>query len=553
MKKAFLQIYLVVLCLSAQAQKVTNIRAEQRGQDIVILYSLETTSPCDVSLLLSQDNGATWSIPLKNVSGDVGKNIASGEKQINWNVLEEREQLVGDKIKFKVIANGKRSFEPELVFVEGGAFQMGSNSGEEDEKPIHSVTLSSFYIGRYEVTQAQWKAVMGNNPSNFGGCDDCPVENVSWIDVQQYIAKLNSQTDKNYRLPTEAEWEFSARGRKSSKGYTYSGSNDLNAVAWNTDNSGSKTHTVGGKQANELGVYDMSGNVWEWCSDWYGTYNSYSETNPTGASSDQYRVLRGGGWNFYASGCRTTNRFGYFPHNRDINYGFRLVLPIAQKDPLNHEVIFVEGGTFQMGSNSGEQDERPVHSVTLSAFNIGKYEVTQAQWKAVMGSNPSYFKECDQCPVEQVSWNDVQYFIRELNAQTGKNYRLPTGAEWEYAAKGGKSSKGFTYSGSNDLNAVAWNTDNSGGKTHSVGGKQANELGVCDMTGNVFEWCSDWEGTYNNDSETNPTGASSGQYRVLRGGSWYNNAGICRSAFRNRDIPERGGINRGFRLVLPVE
>ena len=329
MKKIVFQIIFSLLCLSAQSQKVSNIRAEQRGQEIVVLYSLETTSPCEVSLLLSQDNGATWSAPLKNVSGDVGKNIAAGEKQISWRVLEEREQLVGDKIKFKVVASGKKSFEPEMVFVEGGTFQMGSSSGESDEKPVHSVTLSAFNIGKYEVTQAQWKAVMGNNPSSFTGCDDCPVDNVSWNDVQQYISKLNSQTGKNYRLPTEAEWEYSAKGGKSSKGYTYSGSNNLNAVAWYTDNSGSKTHAVGGKKANELGIYDMAGNVWEWCSDWYGTYNRYSETNPTGASSGQIRVLRGGSWYYDASSCRAAKRVRNDPDYR-YSLGFRLVLPAVR-------------------------------------------------------------------------------------------------------------------------------------------------------------------------------------------------------------------------------
>ena len=218
----------------------------------------------------------------------------------------------------------------EMIFVEGGTFQMGSSSGDSDEKPVHSVTLSGFNIGKYEVTQAQWTAVMGNNPSSFTGCDDCPVENVSWNDVQQYISKLNSQTGKNYRLPTEAEWEFSARGGKSSEGYTYSGSNDLNSVAWNADNSGSKTHSVGGKQANELGIYDMTGNVWEWCSDWYGAYNSYSETNPTGASSGPDRVLRGGSWYDIAYGCRTAIRFGVNPDDGDDYGGFRLVLPVVR-------------------------------------------------------------------------------------------------------------------------------------------------------------------------------------------------------------------------------
>ena len=226
---------------------------------------------------------------------------------------------------------------------------------------------------------------------------------------------------------------------------------------------------------------------------------------------------------------------------------------VAQKDPLNHEMIFVEGGTFQMGSSSGESDEKPVHSVTLSAFNIGKYEVTQAQWKAVMGNNPSDFAGCDDCPVENVSWNDAEDFIQELNAQTGMNYRLPTEAEWEYAAKRGKRSKGYTYSGSNDLNSVAWTIDNSGRKSHAVGGKQANELGVYDMAGNVWEWCSDWYGEYNSYSETNPTGVSSGQDRVLRGGSWDSDVSGCRLAYRARNFPDIKGDNIGFRLVLPIE
>jgi TonB family protein len=226
---------------------------------------------------------------------------------------------------------------------------------------------------------------------------------------------------------------------------------------------------------------------------------------------------------------------------------------VAQKDPLNHEMIFVEGGTFQMGSSSGESDEKPVHSVTLSAFNIGKYEVTQAQWKVLMGSNPSHFKDCDDCPVEYVSWDEVQGFIRNLNALSSKNYRLPTEAEWEFSARGGKSSKGFTYSGSNDLNAVAWNADNSGSKTHAVGGKQANELGIYDMSGNACEWCCDWYGKYNSYSETNPTGASSGQYSVLRGGSWNFVANLCRTARRGWYNPDYGSMNFGFRLVLPVE
>lgn len=328
MKNFCFQLPLIFFCISTQAQKVSNVHAEQRGQDIVVLYSLETSSPCEVSLLLSQDNGATWSIPLKNVAGDVGKNIAAGEKQITWKVLEEQEYLVGDKMKFKVIANGRKSFEPEMVFVEGGTFQMGSNSGNSDERPGHSVTLGSFNIGKYEVTQAQWKAVMGSNPSNFSGCNDCAVEYVSWDDVQKYILKLNFQTNMNYRLPTEAEWEYASKGGLASKGYTYSGSNDLYSIAWYVGNSGNKTHSVGSKNSNELGINDMSGGVWEWCSDWHRDYCMYGEINPFGDSHGGYnRVLRGGSFNEDQGDCRTVNRANHYPDHKDSQLGFRLVHP----------------------------------------------------------------------------------------------------------------------------------------------------------------------------------------------------------------------------------
>jgi len=226
---------------------------------------------------------------------------------------------------------------------------------------------------------------------------------------------------------------------------------------------------------------------------------------------------------------------------------------VAQKDLLNHDMVFVEGGSFQMGSETTEADERPVHSVTLSSFNIGKYEVTQSQWKAVMGSTRSYFKDCDNCPVEYVSWDDVQVFIRKLNIQTGKNYRLPTEAEWEYAAKGGRLSKGYTYSGSNDINDVAWYDGNSDRKTHEVGRKTANELGIYDMSGNVWEWCYDLYGSYNSTDQKNPYGSPTGWWRVHRGGNWFLSAYDCRSVSRNHINADFGDEVRGFRLVHPIE
>ena len=206
------------------------------------------------------------------------------------------------------------------------------------------------------------------------------------------------------------------------------------------------------------------------------------------------------------------------------------------------------GATSEQGSDA-DSDEKPTHSVTLSGYYIGKYEVTQELWKAVMGSNPSYFKG-DNLPVENVSWNDVQEFLRKLNAMTGKSYRLPTEAEWEFAARGGNSSSGYKYSGSNSIGSVAWYWENSGSRTHAVGTKSPNELGIYDMSGNVWEWCQDWYGSYSSSWQRNPQGSNSGSYRVYRGGSWISNARSCRVSFRNRFTPDYRNYYLGFRLAL---
>ncbi len=226
----------------------------------------------------------------------------------------------------------------------------------------------------------------------------------------------------------------------------------------------------------------------------------------------------------------------------------------AEINKLFNNMVYVSGGTFTMGGtseqgNEAENDEKPTHNVTLSSYYICKYEVTQALWRAVMGSNPSYFKG-DNLPVEQVSWNDCQAFINRLNSYTGRNFRLPTEAEWEFAARGGNYSRRYKYSGSNYIDDVAWYYDNSGGRTHPVGTKQANELGLYDMSGNVWEWCSDWYGAYNSYSQTDPTGPYSGSRRVLRGGSWYCSAGSCHSSYRIGGPPDYSYYDLGLRLVL---
>ena len=225
--------------------------------------------------------------------------------------------------------------------------------------------------------------------------------------------------------------------------------------------------------------------------------------------------------------------------------------------PIEPEMILVQGGTFTMGCTSEqgddcEDDEKPARQVTISDFYIGKYEITQAQWKAVMGYNLSHFRG-DNLPVEMVSWNEVREFITKLNGMTGHRYRLPTEAEWEYAARGGNKSNGYKYSGSNTIDSVAWYKDNSGGQTRPVGAKQANELGIYDMSGNVYEYCSDWYVNYNSNAQTNPQGPSTGSSRVFRGGSWNRNAKNARVSYRGNGNPDEGYGNLGFRLALSLK
>lgn len=238
--------------------------------------------------------------------------------------------------------------------------------------------------------------------------------------------------------------------------------------------------------------------------------------------------------------------------------------PIETKTYVFNGVSFtmvqVEGGTFEMGATAEQDsqltwaDEYPTHQVTLSTFSIGATEVTQALWLAVMDTLPCRFKNDLMLPVESVSWNDCQEFISRLNAQTGMNFRLPTEAEWEFAARGGNRSKGYQFSGSNDINAVAWwgygYGGNSNYSTNRVAQKLPNELGIYDMSGNVWEWCQDWYRGYSGEAQTNPTGPLSGQYRIYRGGSWNNDSKFCRVSFRYNNKPDTRLTSVGLRLAL---
>ena len=302
-----------------QIGKEISISTDQSGDKIYVDGSYVGISPMSLNLsygsheIKTERNG-------KTVSKTINVAQSGGDNSVKLTFFGNQTITVNG-VSFKMIA------------VEGGTFSMGATSEQGSDaygskKPVHNVTLSDYYIGETEVTQELWKAVMGSNPSNSTGSKK-PVERVSWNDCQTFITKLNQLTGKNFRLPTEAEWEYAARGGNKSQGYKYSGSNSIDDVAWYSNNCSIRTHDVKTKAANELGIYDMSGNVYEWCQDWYGSsyYSSSPENNPTGPASGSSRVLRGGSWiNSSAWDCRVSFRDYGNPDNRFVCYGLRLVL-----------------------------------------------------------------------------------------------------------------------------------------------------------------------------------------------------------------------------------
>ena len=327
--------------LSAMKVEITN-------EEFVVTTSTTATLRADyswpgkvvsIAIEVSEDGGFANAMSFEaSVSGNSLTFTATGlkaETKYYYRIITDTGSVTFESETRTFETNNPNTFTVngisfEMVYVECGSFDMGATYEQGDgvwdnEKPVHRVTLSDYYIGKCEVTQELWEAVMGSNPSFSKGAQ-YPVEQVSWNDCQEFISRLNSLTGRTFRLPTEAEWEYAARGGNKSRHFKYSGSDNIGNVAWYWDNSGYGTHAVGTKSPNELGIYDMSGNVWEWCSDWYGDYSAGAQTNPQGPSSGSARVLRGGSWGSSARSCRVSNRYYLDPDYSDINIGLRLVL-----------------------------------------------------------------------------------------------------------------------------------------------------------------------------------------------------------------------------------
>jgi len=585
----------------------------------------------------------------------------------------------------------------EMALVEGGTFTMGATPDlialaqyDPDELPAHEVTLDTYYMAKYEVTQALWIEIMGANPSQIVRDNNCPVDGISYLHCLQFIEKLNERTGLQFNLPTEAQWEYAARGGNKSQGFLYSGSNDATEVGWVEENMVDfGQHPGGGKAPNELGIYDMTGNVNEWCRDVYGAYPEEPQVNPKGpkpSGSSVVYVVRGGSFLVEsARWCRNTKRISYPDNFAQMDIGLRLVLrdpasgpePEPEPEPeifvptvvtgevsdvtensakvsmnitsdggaavtacgivwaeepnpteglltkvtfdgteatytcqltgLNAgttyyyrayatneagtaygdeysfttnealssestkrvdvngiiiDLVLVEGGSFTMGATDDlialapcSDDELPAHEVTLDSYYMAKYEVTQALWTEIMGSNPSQMIKNNDCPVDGMSHLQCLEFVEKLNERTGLQFNLPTEAQWEYAARGGNKSQGFLYSGSNDATEVGWVMENMAEFGQHPGGQKApNELGIYDMTGNVMEWCLDFYAPYQEGPQVNPVVTEpidSGNSCVVRGGGYMDESkSWCRNTKRQRFVEGHMQMDIGLRLVL---
>ena len=500
----------------------------------------------------------------------------------------------------------------KLVLIPSGTFIMGSPAGEEGrnaDELQHEVTISKeYYIGAYEVTQAQYRVVMGHNPSKFQGVvvdhenATLPVDTVRWEDAVEFCRRLSEldpeeTSGKVYRLPTEAEWEYACRAGSTTV-YSFGDEKSLvSEYGWFNNNSSSRPHTVGLKEANAWGLYDMHGNVWEWCGDYGWAYPHTAVKDPQGPVSGDSHVLRGGSWNRGAYDCRSAGLRGNLSRIGYSSCGFRVVLgyPIStrvvepkethrsenksmhSKQVINRigmQLTLIPRGTFIMGSPDSEperSDDESLHEVTISKdYYIGIHEVTQEQYLNVTGVNPSIFQKprvdrnTASRPVENISWEEAVEFCNRLSEfpeekAAGRVYRLPTEAEWEYACRAGTKTA-FSFVEKGDLlpgypwyHRHGWFEPNSSAETNGVGLKEANAWGLYDMHGNVWEWCWDRYGEYPNEPVADPQGPDQGLRRVQRGGSYLLGfEDLCRSASRFGAESTYRRADIGFRVAMDL-
>ena len=482
----------------------------------------------------------------------------------------------------------------KLQWIQAGSFLMGSPETEPDrdkDETQHKVTLTQpFFIGATEVTQRQYKEIMDDNPSSFADVGpDAPVESVTWDNAVEFCRKLTEREHKagrlpkdwDYRLPTEAQWEYACRAGSETAYWFGDDVGRLEEHDWFTDNSDSTVHPVGQKVANPWGLYDMHGNVFEWCHDWYGEYPNGNASDPQGPAEAADRVFRGGSWFGGARFCRSAYRGWIEPSYRGYGLGFRVAAvqsgkavpaePVsAKREPEGRgqalEFVFVPPGEFLMGSPPNEPDrdaDETQHKVRLTkGFYLSRYEVTQRQYEEIMEDNPSRFKDVGpDAPVESVTWDNAIEFCRRLTERarndgglpSGYVYTLPTEAQWEYACRAGRDTAWWFGDDARRLAEHDWHHDwymeDSANTVQVVGQKVPNPWGLYDMHGNVCEWCSDWYGDYPNGDASDPVGPAKATNRVIRGGSWINLARSCRSAFRLRKVPFNRYNNLGFRVA----
>jgi len=601
--------------------------------------------------------------PVRSAKGDFWKDGIAPKWAKDWG----RDRF-GPWAEFEVHGQDGQEVRQRMRWMPPGNSLMGSPETEEarsGDEVEHEVALTcGFWMFDTPVTQELWHAVMGNNRSHFKG-ERLPVESVSWDDSQDFLVRLNERIGGDFMsLPTEAQWEYACRaGTKT----LYSFGDVCNGTQANSDGNFpqgtiekgpylQRTSDVDSYPANAWGLFDMHGNVWEWCQDWWAPYSLTDAFDPRGPHEGRFRVLRGGSWGRYARFARSACRFSDVPGVRGNFIGFRCAqvqgaaepndedggrrrrlhptngggaapikiqtakatfTPMPQgsavrvesdvdqlelikiskpqwasamgrdryglwaeftldiptkikknKDgkktrkssaaPVTQRMRWIPPGRFLMGSTeSGENvfgSEQPVHEVTLNyGYWLFDTPVTQALWQVAMPDNPSHFKGLGR-PVESVTWDDCQQFLISINKlmagkQTDFELVLPTEAEWEYACRAGTTTRYSFGDSITQAQANYYDPSSNVNETSEVKKFASNPWGLYDMHGNVWEWCHDWYDEYTMDSNTNPLGPSRGHYRVLRGGSWHDDARYARSACRLNYDPGVRNFFIGFRCA----